>query len=63
LDQLELMVNDEHPRVRLEAVRACSFVPSSRALDTALLVLIQPMDKYLQYTLDETTRQLEKYAQ
>ncbi len=54
-------VNDEYPRVRLEAVRACSFFRDARAADVALQALNYPMDYYLNYTLKETIRQLEPY--
>ena len=50
---------DEHPRVRLEAVRAASFYRTADATDVALAVLKQPTDYYLDYTLKETLRQLE----
>jgi glucose/arabinose dehydrogenase/azurin len=53
-------VRDEAPRVRLEAVRALSFVPTARATDLALDVLRQPTDYYLDYTLDSTITTLEK---
>jgi len=53
-------VNDEHPRVRLEAVRALSFASGDEAIELALGVLDHDMDDYLQYTLDETMRQLEQ---
>ena len=43
------MVNDEAPRVRLEAVRALSFVPTAAAAEIAVDVLAKPMDYYLQY--------------
>ena len=57
-------INDDHPRVRLEAVRACSFYDSETqiteaAMEVALEVLNQDVDRYLQYTLDETMRHLE----
>lgn len=61
-DALELVrqrVNDAHPRVRLEAVRACSFFDSEPAIEVALEVLNHDVDRYLQYTLDETMRHLE----
>jgi putative membrane-bound dehydrogenase-like protein len=61
-DSLELLrdrIHDPHPRVRLEAVRALSFVISPRAIDLALDVLNYEMDVYLEYTLDETIRALE----
>ena len=57
---LEKRVNDDHPRVRLEAVRALSFSSGDQAIETALAVLEHDMDEYLQYTLDETMRQLEQ---
>ena len=53
------MVRDEAPRVRLEAVRALSFVPTAAAAEAALGVLAKPMDYYLQYVLDSTMTTLE----
>jgi glucose/arabinose dehydrogenase/azurin len=52
-------VNDPEPRVRLEAVRALSFVPTAEAASTALQVLAKPMDYYLHYVLDSTMTTLE----
>jgi len=63
---LEVQAQDESPRVRLEAVRACSFFKTAKAAEIALLVLDketnpdQP-DYYIKYCLDETMRQLDKY--
>lgn len=59
LDLLEPRINDPHPRVRLEAVRALSFLKGDEAIELALGVLEYDMDDYLQYTLDETMRVLE----
>jgi len=53
-------IHDEHPRVRLEAVRACSFIHSPQSLETVLDVLNHEMDTYLHYTLDETVRVLQQ---
>ncbi len=61
LGRLEKLVLDEHPLVRLEAVRACSFFRSARAAEIALQVLKRPMDEYLYYTLGETMTQLEPW--
>ncbi len=61
LGKLEQLVLDEHPLVRLEAVRACSFFRTARAAEVALLVLKKPMDEYLEYTLRETMTQLEPW--
>ncbi len=61
-DSLELFraaAEDESPRVRLEAVRAASFYRTPAAADVALASLKRPMDYYLDYTLNETLRQLE----
>ena len=62
LNLLKVQVNDEHPRVRLEAVRACSFFETSQAQDIALESLEHPMDRYLKFTLDETTKTLERFT-
>lgn len=59
-DRIAKAVNDDHPTVRLEAVRAVSFLRGDDAIEMALGVLEHPMDDYLQYTLDETMRQLEQ---
>ncbi len=61
LELLRAQANDEHPRVRLEAVRACSFFPTSKAAEVALESLNHPQDKYLKYTLDETMKTLDKF--
>ena len=53
-------IDDPHPRVRLEAVRALSNLSGDDAIETALGVLEHDVDDYLQYTLDETMRQLER---
>ncbi len=59
-DRFAKAVHDEHPTVRLEAVRAISFLSGDDAIEMALGVLEYDMDDYLQYTLDETMRQLEQ---
>ena len=56
---LEAAVNDSHPRVRTEAVRALSFLEGDDAVELALSVLNYEVDPFLQYTLDETMRALE----
>lgn len=60
LGLLQRAVNDPAPRVRLEAVRALSFVPTKEAANVALEVLKQPLDYYLDYVLDGTMTALEK---
>lgn len=53
-------ISDEHPRVRLEAVRALARVPSGRAaaLEAALKVLEKPTDRFLDYGLWLTANDL-----
>lgn len=60
LELLRTQVNDDHPRVRLEAIRALSFYHDPQALDIAVESLIHPQDYYLEYTLKETMDTLEK---
>lgn len=57
---VEKAINDKHPTVRLEGVRAASFLEGEEAIEMVLGVLEYEMDDYLQYTLDETMRQLEQ---
>ncbi|MCC6418225.1 MAG: HEAT repeat domain-containing protein [Gemmataceae bacterium] len=59
LDLLQVQVNDEHPRVRLEAVVALSFFKDARAAEIALQALSHPRDYYLDYGLRETMTTLE----
>ncbi|MBA4147325.1 MAG: HEAT repeat domain-containing protein [Verrucomicrobia bacterium] len=46
---LALAVQDSHPRVRLEAVRALGKVPSAHSAELVLSALEQPMDEFLDY--------------
>ncbi|HLJ11872.1 MAG TPA: PVC-type heme-binding CxxCH protein [Planctomycetaceae bacterium] len=64
VDPLALLARqaeDEHPRVRLEAVRAASFFREARAADVALAALRQSTDYYINYALKETLTTLEPY--
>ncbi len=61
LEKLRIQANHEHPRVRLEAVRALSFFEDARAAEAALQVLKHPMDYYLTYTLGETIETLRPF--
>jgi hypothetical protein len=60
LELLREQVTDEHPRVRLEAVRALSFFDSQEAIDVAVESLILDQDDYLKYTFNETMKTLER---
>ncbi len=62
---LKVAAGDEHPRVRLEAVRAASFfggadVPA--AADVAFTILKRESDYYLDYTFKETLKQLQSLS-
>jgi putative heme-binding domain-containing protein len=52
-------VQDEHPRVRLEAIRGLSFFPTMESVDAALAALEFPLDSWLEYTLEHTIGALE----
>jgi glucose/arabinose dehydrogenase len=58
---LKVQADDDNPRVRLEAVRACSFFTTAEAAEAALRALNHPMDQYLKYTLDETMNTLDRF--
>ncbi len=57
---MEKAANDPSPRVRLEAVRSLSYIPTAEATDAALDVLKHTTDYYIQYALDSTITSLEK---
>jgi glucose/arabinose dehydrogenase len=58
---LKVQATDEHPRVRLEAVRACSFFQTPEAAEVALESLNFPQDPALEHTLNETIKTLERF--
>jgi len=60
LPLLQAAVNDEFPRVRLEAVRALSFFDSQAALDLSVEALLYDQDTYLEYALKETQETLQR---
>jgi putative heme-binding domain-containing protein len=49
---------DDHPRVRLEAVRLLAELPSTDAADAACVILQKPMDRFLDFALWQTLRDL-----
>ena len=59
LTALRAAVNDDHPRVRLEAVRACTWVHSAPAAEIALEALKHDRDYYIDYALGEAMRGME----
>lgn len=59
LDRLATGIADDHPRVRLEAVRALSEFPSIASAELALLALDRPLDANLDFALWQTLRDLQ----
>ena len=51
LNAQSMAVADKHPRVRLEAARGLGAVPEVAAANTALRVLDQPVDRFVDYAL------------
>ncbi|HTU26998.1 MAG TPA: PVC-type heme-binding CxxCH protein [Pirellulales bacterium] len=59
---LKVQAGDEHPRVRLEAIRAASFfrgADAPGAQEVAVESLLAPSDEFLKYALDETMKTLD----
>jgi putative heme-binding domain-containing protein len=61
LAALKHLAADEHPRVRLEAVRAASFFPTAEAVAVALVSAAYPSDQYLDFVRKETMKTLEPF--
>ncbi|HEX4130109.1 MAG TPA: PVC-type heme-binding CxxCH protein [Pirellulales bacterium] len=59
---LRRLAADEHPRVRLEAVRAASFFTVPEAIEVAAISADYPSDYWLGYCRTETNRALEPYV-
>jgi hypothetical protein len=62
---LQARINDEHPRARLEAIRALSFFRGAQAKQAQEILaeaLLHPDDTYIKYTFKETTRALDRQA-
>lgn len=55
---LKPRAEDEHPRVRLEAVRALARIPRPQSVAVALAALDRPMDRFLDDALWRTAREL-----
>lgn len=62
LDVFKRAIKDDHPRVRLEALRGLSFVRSLEAAEVALQVLDKPMDYWLSYTLEHTLHAIKPFV-
>jgi len=58
---LREQARDAHPRVRLEAVVACSYLRDFNAVSAATEVLDMEMDRFLVYALRQTARSLQPH--
>ncbi|MBG99337.1 MAG: hypothetical protein CMN58_03195 [Solibacterales bacterium] len=54
-------MNDENPRVRLEAIVACNEITSAEAMVVAARALEHPMDRFTNYALTLTSHALAPY--
>jgi putative heme-binding domain-containing protein len=61
LELLRPLATDEHPRVRLQAVVACSYLTNSAAMEVAATAADLPTDKFLDYALRQTVFALKPY--
>ncbi len=59
LDLLGGCAVDEHPRVRLEAIVACSHIEMPRSIAIAALAAEMPRDRYIDYALSQCVHALE----
>lgn len=59
LGLLAVQVSDDHPRVRLEAVRSLARIPKTRSAELAMRALDRPTDRFLDYALWLTARDLQ----
>jgi putative heme-binding domain-containing protein len=62
LDLLRKLAADPNARVRLEAVRAASYLTVPEAIEVALVSAEHPSDEYLDYVRTETMKALEPYV-
>jgi HEAT repeat protein len=60
IDLLDKQVNDPDPRVRLQAVLACGFSSSDKAVETALGAANHKMDLGVEHALDQTLDYFEQ---
>ena len=61
LDLLRKLAADEHPRVRMEAVRAASFLTDPLAIEVVVIAKSRSTDRFLDYVIRETERVLQPY--
>ncbi|WP_375583253.1 PVC-type heme-binding CxxCH protein [Cyclobacterium xiamenense] len=59
LARLRKLVNDVHPRVRLEAVIAASYLRETPAIEVVTAALEHALDPFLQYAVRQSARSLQ----
>ena len=59
LQRLKQVVRDDHPRVRLEAVVAASYVSDPKAVEIVAAAVDQPLDPFLTYAIRQSARALQ----
>src|SRR2546425_754814 len=58
---LRPLAQDENPRVRLQAVVACTYVPRAEAMEVAAVAADFPTDRFLGYALNQAVFALKPY--
>ncbi len=61
LELLTMQVNDDHPRVRIEAVNALRQLNTLPAVEAAMQALDRPVDQFLDFALWLTARELQQH--
>ena len=59
LAMLQERIHDENPRVRLEAIVACSYVPKPETVEVLVQALDSPRDKFIDYAMAQSIRALQ----
>ena len=63
LEDLKALAADEAGNVRLEAVRAASFLTAPEAVEVPIIAMDKQMDVYLEFVIGETMRALNPHVQ
>lgn len=54
-------INDSHPRVRLEAIIALSSIASVQSIETALMAVDHPTDRFIEFALRQAVQGLKRF--
>ena len=61
LAMLRPLVADENPRVRLQAVVACAYVPKPESIEVAMVAADYPTDAFISYALGQAVHSLKPH--